>query len=248
MTIPFFYHLKEFKFRLLYIILTWFFLIPILYFFGDQLLFLLIRPKTTFINNSEQSYFIFTNITEAFQTYMELALFFSTFLCVPIILYHVFIFLIPGLYQYEKNFLKKSLNIGLIAYILGTLFVYFIILPISWEFFSGFEINSTESSFNLYFETKLNEYLSFVIKIFLMFSFLFQLCVMCFIYFRLNKITFLFFVKKRRYAYLICFLLATLITPPDFISQLLIGFPLIIIYEIYIFWLISLKIIKQVAN
>jgi len=248
MTIPFFYHLKEFKYRLLYITLTWTLLVPVLYYFGDQLLFLLIRPKLTFLNNSEQSYFIFTNITEAFQTYLELALYFSTFICLPVILYHVFIFLIPGLYQYEKDFLKKSLNIGVVAYIIGTLFVYFIILPISWEFFSGFEINSNDSLFNLYFETKLNEYLSFIIKIFLVFSFIFQFCVICFIYLTLNKSTYKVLVNKRRYAYLICFLLATLITPPDFFSQLLIGIPLIFLYEIYIFWLILIKTIKQVTS
>ena len=247
MTIPFFYHLKEFKFRLFYIMLTWSFLVPVLYYFGDPLLLLLIRPKASFLKNSEQAYFIFTNITEAFQTYLEIALYFSTFICLPVLLYHLLIFIIPGLYKYEKIFLKKSLNICIFAYILCILFVYNIILPMSWEFFSGFEINSSESLFNLYFETKLNEYLSFIVKIFLLFTFIFQFCVICFVYFTLNKSTYTFLVNKRRYAYLTCFLLATVITPPDFFSQLLIGIPLIFLYEIFLFWLILKQNIRQIS-
>lgn len=239
MTISIFlHHLNEFKYRLMYIFLTWCFLIPIFYFFGDQLLFLLIRPKLDLLNNKDQLYFIFTNITEAFQTYLELALYFSTLICLPIILYHILFFMIPGLYKYEKEFLEKSLKIGLVIYIICQLCVYFIILPISWKFFSGFEILSTESLFNLYFETKLNEYLSFVIKLLLIFTALFQFCTGCIIYFHLNNTSYKILVQKRPYAYLICFIIATMVTPPDLISQLIIGFPLIILYEVYILWLI----------
>jgi sec-independent protein translocase protein TatC len=241
MTIPFLIHLKEFKFRFFYLIITWLFLVPVLYYFGDPLLFLLIRPKTIFFKNNAQTYFIFTNITEAFQTYLELALYFSTFLCFPIFIYHLFLFIIPGLYNYEKKIIKQFINIGVLTYIICILFIYYIIIPISWEFFSSFELNSTENLFNLYFETKLNEYLSYIMKIFFIFGLLFQFCLFFCIYLTVNKTTYIFLVNKRRYIYLICFFLAALITPPDFFSQLLIGIPLIILYELHIFWLIYKK-------
>jgi sec-independent protein translocase protein TatC len=239
MTIPFLTHLEEFKFRFFYLTVTWLFLVPVLYYFGDPLLFLLIRPKTLFLKNNAQTYFIFTNLTEAFQTYFELALYFSTFVCLPIFLYHLFLFIIPGLYNYEKKIIKQFINTGILTYIICILFVYQIMIPISWEFFSSFELNSNDNLFNLYFETKLNEYLSYVMKLFLVFGLLFQFCLLFCIYLTVKQTTYTFLVQKRRYAYLMCFFLAALITPPDFFSQLIIGIPLVILYELYIFWLIS---------
>ena len=220
MTIPFFYHLKEFKFRLFYIMLTWSFLVPVLYYFGDPLLLLLIRPKASFLKNSEQAYFIFTNITEAFQTYLEIALYFSTFICLPVLLYHLLIFIIPGLYKYEKKALLPYLIATPTLFLLGGMLVYYLIMPLAIKFFLSFETSANIGNLPIQLEAKVNEYLSLIMRLIFAFGISFQLPILLSLLARVGFIDSQYLKKRRKYVVVIIFALAAVLTPPDPITQI----------------------------
>nr|YP_010377452.1 Sec-independent protein translocase component TatC [Hemiaulus sinensis]QYB23188.1 Sec-independent protein translocase component TatC [Hemiaulus sinensis] len=226
-------YIIEIKNRVFLIFFSYIFTVIICYFYKETLLFLSIKPSISSINKSV-FYFISTNLTEIFTTYIQLSCFVSAQLSIFFILYHILFFLAPGLYDFEYKNIKSILLVILCSWLVGFMILNFLILPRTWEFFMSFQNTVNNQAINLYFEAKIIEYVNFYINIYF-------ICVLscqffCVLYILLeilpDKIK---FVKKfRKSSYLIFFIIATLITPPDVISQILIAMSFIMIYEIII--------------
>nr|QWK44200.1 SecY-independent transporter protein [Akkesiphycus lubricus] len=228
------YYLQELKYRLAYAALGTILIFCTTYKYKQGLIFIFL-PKGL-------SHFVSTGLTEIFFTYLQLCLTLSFGLSIGIVLIELYLFIRPGLYAYEAE-LSLSLLIGTILFYLC---LYSLVFPTLvktlWELFSMYSKDFTP--IHLTFEPKLNDYLQHLQQLNKTLSLSFP-CI-----FLLNIIQTYTnrraWVKYRGIAYIIGFTVAALVTPPDILSQMLIGIPFISVYEIQIiFWSLYKEYHKQ---
>jgi sec-independent protein translocase protein TatC len=176
--------------------------------------------------------FIFTDISEAFQTSISLSIFISLFLIVPFILYNIWSFVIPSLYNFERQKFTSDCISFFLIFIIATYFSINVVFPFFWEFFLNFqEINNL---YELECQPRISSYISFLFYI----IFLGQvLCLFPFFFFLLLKYHYLNIqqiIKKRSIIYLTSFLVISFLSPPEITSQFLLFFICIFFFEISI--------------
>ena len=227
------YYIKEIKNRSCFVFFTWVTTIIISYIYKEHLLFLCLKPGIQFFNKYS-FYFIFTDLTEIFSTYIKLTYFITNQMTLFIFIYHLLMFITPGLYKFEYEKIKNIVLLSFSFWIIFVLLLNNMLLPLCWDFFLGFQ-ESTKGSINFFFEAKFNEYLNFYLKFY-------KLCLMCicifisiFIcldFFKINKLN--LYNKIRKKFYFSFLILSTLITPPDVISQILFSSVFILLFEFII--------------
>jgi sec-independent protein translocase protein TatC len=211
------------------------------YAFAEHIFGLLVAPlEHLFVLKNETRRFIYTNLTEAFVTYLKVALFSGFFLSFPIVALQVWRFVSPGLFSRERKFFS-ALLIGVpFFFVFGALFAYVVVIPAAFKFFLSFE--STIGAMPLQLETKISEYLSLVMRLLLAFGFSFQLPVVLSGLAFLGMVTSDQLIKRWRFAVLLVTILSAIITPPDAISMILLAIPLLFLYSLTIF---VVKIIEK---
>ncbi|MGQ9694447.1 MAG: twin-arginine translocase subunit TatC [Thermodesulfobacteriota bacterium] len=219
-------HLEELRKRLIYSFIAIGMAFSISYAFIKQIVEILMRPLLSALPTG--SSLIFTAVPEAFFTYLKAALLAGVFFSSPFILYQVWAFVSPGLYEREKKYVLPYLFISSFFFIGGAIFCYFIVFPIIFRFFLSF---SSEFIRPL---PAIREYLSFSIKLLLAFGLLFQWPPMILFLARMGVVSPKTLAQNRKYAILVIFVVAAILTPPDLISQLLLAGPLLLMYEISI--------------
>nr|QWK44905.1 SecY-independent transporter protein [Pseudochorda nagaii] len=228
------YYLQELNYRLAYAALGTLLLFSTTYKYKQGLIFLFL-PKGL-------SHFVSTGLTEIFFTYLQLCGTLSIGTGIGITLIELFLFLRPGLYAYEA---KRSLYLlmGTTCFYLG---LYTLIFPTLvkalWELFSAYSQEFTP--IHLTFEPKLNDYLKHLQQLNTTLSLSFPCIILLnIIQTHTNR---QIWVRYRGIAYIASFTIAAFITPPDILSQTLIGVPLIGVYEIQIiFWSLQKEYKKQ---
>jgi sec-independent protein translocase protein TatC len=163
--------------------------------------------------------------TEAFFTQLKLSMFVGFLLALPIILYQIWRFVLPGLKKEEKRYLLVLVPLSYIFFLIGVAFAFFIVIPFGIKFFLGFSSDGLEAMFSL------SKYISFIIKILIPFGIIFELPLLITLLVKLNLITSNFLKNKRRYVIVSIFVLSAILTPPDIISQAMMAVPLIFLYE-----------------
>lgn len=247
-TVMLLYFFLELKNRIILITLTWSTIFIICYNYKEILLYIIIKPSinTTFTLN--KIYFITTNVTEIFNTYIYLANFISNKIIYFFFLMHFFLFINTGLYKFEISIIKKIILVYIILSMFSLIFLYYIILPTSWNFFFNFQDIIFNNQLNLYFEAKLSEYLNFFINLNKLTTIVSQIFTIVFIYIN-NTQNYLKFIKeKKKFIFFFLFLITTLITPPDIFSQLFLGSFINIIYEIFILVSLYINLINKVTH
>jgi sec-independent protein translocase protein TatC len=244
-------YFKEIKYRLILIWISWISTVLVCYIYKEVFLFEIV-PKTVIINNNNKQiaffYFIFTDIKEILLIYFILITFLSFQILFFSIIYHFYIFISPALFQWEFLYLRYNLQILFIIWIVSLILVTYLIIPLSWNFFISFQNITIKNSLTLHFEAKIKEYIYFYIKLYYFCWFYIYFFLFFIVYFNFH--TNIIFLKKYRkiYHYNII-LLSTIISPIEFLSQLLFSLFIIFIYEfLFIFFLtkIYLKfLIKQ---
>jgi len=230
----FYSYFLEIRNRFLLIVYGWFFTAFASYFYKETLLFLLIKPNF-FLINPIPIYFIFTNITELFSTYLKLICFLSDQICLICFLYHVLLFLSPGLYFYEYQLLKKVFFVSLFFFLFSIIILNTIILPACWNFFLSFQKTVANNSVNLYFEAKINEYVKIYFNLYYTCNFSCQLFMMLILFLIYIKGNLKLIKKFRKIFYFLFVIFATIITPPDVTTQLILSSSMMGIYEVLIF-------------
>ncbi|MFV0348389.1 MAG: twin-arginine translocase subunit TatC [Halodesulfovibrio sp.] len=219
-------HLDELRKRLKYIALAAIVGCLACYSFAEELFNLLVAPMVRFM--PEQSSFIFTAPQEAFLTYLKVAALAGIFLTSPYIFYQVWAFIAPGLYEEERKYIVPVAIFSALFFVGGASFGYFVVFPAAFEFFMSFNNEHIQAML------KLDEYLSFSIKLLLAFGFVFEMPLFALVLSRIGLLTAEMMRKVRRFAVLGAFVLGAILTPPDVFSQLLMAGPLLVLYEISI--------------
>lgn len=199
------------------------------YYYVDDILAIIIAP-------AGKLYYM--RPTEAFFTYMKVALVAGLIAASPIWLYEVWAFVIPALTKQEKQLTNWFLPFAIILFIMGILFSYALVLPVAIQFFIGFATDELQPLFSI------GQYIDFVIAFVLPFGLIFELPIVMIIMAKLNLITSAFLRSKRKIFLFLSFVIGGLISPtPDMFSQTMIAMPMIILYEVSL-WMVA-KVMKK---
>jgi sec-independent protein translocase protein TatC len=171
---------------------------------------------------------IFISVAEAFFTYMKVAFIAGLILTSPFVLYQIWAFVAPGLYQKEKKYVVPFVLGGSVFFALGVLFGYFVALPVGFRFLLGYATDFIKPM------PSMKEYLSFSIKFLLAFGLVFEFPVVLVLLARIGVVDAKTLARQRKYAILLIFIFAAVMTPPDLISQVLMALPLMGLYELSI--------------
>ena len=228
-------HLNELRNRFVYFFLFFTTSFLFSYLFVDNIFTFVTDPFIDAIDFKEDKRLIYTGLTEAFVSYIKLALISAFIISSPFFIYQIWSFIAPGLLEKEKKIIFPFLFLVPLMFILGFIFVYYFILPLAWDFFVAFDTSSLENNFSIELEPKINEYISLTLKLAFAFGLAFQLPTAIFLLTILGLTSPNSLQKKRRYVIVIIFLISALITPPDIISQICLAIPIILLYEFSIF-------------
>jgi sec-independent protein translocase protein TatC len=219
-------HLQELRKRLILSFIAVGAGFVICYTFSQPLFDILSKPLLKIM--PEGSSLIFTSVAEAFFTYMKVAFIAGIILASPFVLYQVWAFVAPGLYRHEKKYVIPFVAAGTLFFVLGILFAYFVAIPVGFKFLLGYATDFIKPM------PSMKEYLSFSIKFLLTFGLVFEFPVVLVLLARIGVVDAKTMARHRKYAILLIFIFAALMTPPDIISQLLMAIPLMGLYELSI--------------
>ena len=231
-------HLIELRQRLLYSAVALIVAFLICFFFAQQLFDFLVDPLAQILQARAGVHgarrLIYTDLTEVFFTYIKVAFFFGAFICCPVFLTQLWLFIAPGLYRNERKAFAPFLIASPILFFLGGALVYYVIFPLAWRFFLSFETPGGPGTLPIELEAKVNEYLSLVMKLIFAFGLCFQLPVIMTLLARVGLATSKGMAAKRKYAIVGVFIMAAVFTPPDPLSQISLAVPILALYEISI--------------
>ncbi len=233
---PLISHLIELRDRLKWAVAFFFLAFCFCYYFANDIYNFLVAPLYNIYleKGIENPRMIYTALTEAFFTFLKVSFYGALFISFPIIALQVYKFAAPGLYKNEKKAFLPFLIATPVLFGSGAALVYYFIFPLAWRFFLGFQTNSIEAGMAIELEAKVNEYLSLVLKLMFAFGLAFQIPVAITLLSRAGIVHSDDLKKRRKYAIVIAFLVAAILTPPDLISQIGLGIPIIILFEISI--------------
>ena len=224
--IPFTGHLEELRKRLVACFIAIGIGFVISYGFKEKLFDILSHPLISVMGADDK--LIFTGLPEAFFTYLKVAFLSGFMLAAPVILYQFWMFVTPGLYQKEKHLLVPIVLLSSVFFVGGALFGYFIVFPFGFKFFLGFASETIKPL------PSMREYLSFSAKLLLAFGLVFELPLIITFLAKLGLVSVDFLKKNRKYALILFFAGAAILTPPDVVTQIMMALPLMVLYEISI--------------
>ena len=242
---PLLEHLIELRSRIIKTMIMIIVFFIFFYIFADNIYNFLVKPYANAVAGEEGRRLIFTALHETFFTYIRVAIFASLFVSLPFLLIQLWIFIAPGLYKNEKNVVLPYLLATPILFILGSALVYYLIMPLAIKFFLSFESIGGNGALPIQLEAKVNEYLSLIMRLILAFGLCFQLPVALTLMARVGLVSSEGLKKNRKYVIVGIFAIAAILTPPDPISQIGLGIPILLLYELSI---IAVSFIEKRKN
>lgn len=172
---------------------------------------------------------IYTSPQGAFFVYLKVALVASIFLTSPFSFYQIWAFIAPGLYKEEKQAVMPLAVFSAFFFLAGASFCYYLVFPIAFQFFMGF---ATEVIVPM---ISVEEYLSFALKLLIAFGLVFEMPLFAYFLAKLGLLSADMMRRQRKYAVLVIFITAAILTPPDVFSQCLMALPMLLLYEVSIY-------------
>ena len=222
--LPFVEHLEELRKRIIICLIAVGIGFAVSYAFAKKIFAFLAIPLEKAL--PPQSTLIFTSPTEAFLTYLKTAIISGLFLAIPVVLYQIWKFIAPGLYEREKTYAVPFVLSSSILFIGGALFGYFIVFPFAFKFLMGFASESLQAL------PSMREYFNIAVKLLFAFGITFETPVFIFFLARLGIVNYTMLRSYRKYAIILAFVVAALLTPPDVFTQLMMALPLVILFEL----------------
>ena len=238
---PLLEHLIELRKRLIYSVIAIVVIFIACFAFAQQLYNLLTLPFVWAAGGVENVNMITTSPQEQFFTNMNVALFGALFIGFPFIATQVYAFVAPGLYKKERRAFIPYLIATPVFFLLGGAMVYFVVGPMALHFFLGMQ-QLGEGQVQIELQTRVSEYLGFIMTLIFAFGVCFQLPVVLTLLARIELINSQQLGKGRRYAIVIILAMAAFLTPPDPISQIGLSLPMYALYELSI---LSVKLVER---
>jgi sec-independent protein translocase protein TatC len=230
-------HLDELRKRLMVSVaaLTAGFLIA--FTFINQIFDFIMKPLQAALHGGK---LIYTEPTEAFMLYMKMAALAGLVMAAPVIIWQVWLFVAPGLYSHEKRYAIPFVLFATFFFVLGALFSHYMVFPWAWAFFASF----SDGKDYMQFTPKIEPAFALYAKMLLSFGLVFQMPTVVFFLARMGLVTARFMIRHTKYAILIIFIVAAVLTPgTDVVSQALMAAPMLVLYIISIFiaWIFAPK-------
>jgi len=220
---PLMTHLLEMRDRLVRAVIAVLIVFAVMFAFSNNLFEFIAKPYLESLIGSKM---ISTGPIDPFFTPMKLALVAAIFIAMPIILYQVWAFIAPGLYQHEKKLVVPLLGSSIILFYIGMAFAYFVVFPLLFKYIGSIALPGVEN------QPDIGRYLDIVIKLFFAFGVAFEVPIATIIVIYTGMTTPESLAEKRPYIIVAAFIIGMLLTPPDMISQTLLAVPMWLLFEV----------------
>jgi sec-independent protein translocase protein TatC len=226
-------HLEELRTRLVRASLAALVGFGVCYWQIEPIFHWLVRPLRAVAPDSP---LVMLKLTEAFMTYLKLALWSGLLLASPVVLYQVWAFVAPGLYRNEKRLIAPLVVASTILFVLGAAFTYYLVLPFAFkylilEFAAGGDVKATLS---------MSSYVSSTCLFMATFGLIFQIPVLMLVLARVGLVKASTLARNRKYVLLACFVIGAVVSPPDVFSQTMVSLPMFLLFEASV-WVIRLQ-------
>ena len=233
-------HFQELKMRLSRSLIFVLIIFIILFPFSNDIYNQLADPLMR--NLPENSSMIAIDVASPFFIPFKLVMIISIFISIPFLLYHLWMFIAPGLYKKEKKLVLPILMSSSILFYLGAAFAYFVVFPLLFSFFISIAPDGISVM------TDISRYLDFVITLFFAFGFAFEVPIITILLIVTNVSTVQSLKRKRPYVIVGAFIVGMLLTPPDVVSQTLLAVPIWILYELGILFSVIISKNRKMSD
>jgi sec-independent protein translocase protein TatC len=204
-----------------------------LVYWAPDIFHLLARPLLQ--NLPKDGRMIVTDITGSFFVPMKVTMMVALVIALPVVLYQLWAFIAPGLYQHEKRLVVPLVSSSYLLFLCGMSFAYFLVFPTIFRVMAHYN-----APLGAQMSTDIDKYLSFALTTFLAFGMTFEVPIVVVLLVRMGVLTIAKLRQIRPYVVVGAFVVAAVVTPPDVFSQLILAVPLILLYEVGIIaaWLL----------
>ncbi len=239
---PLIEHLIELRRRLIYCVATLVVAFFFCYAFAQSIYNFLLIPYELAVGGETRIEMIYTAPQEFFFTQLRVAFFGAVVLSFPMLATQLYMFVAPGLYRSERRAFLPYLFATPILFVLGGAIVFFLVMPLAMRFFLSMQQPGGNGQVHIQLTARVSEYLHLITTLILAFGICFQLPVVLTLLARVGMVSSQWLRKQWRYAVVIIFAVAAVLTPPDMLSQIGLAIPTLLLYELSI---LSVKVVER---